>query len=411
MLPPEEVSQRFAAEVAANQVRGLRERHRVVGGNDQLATASPSGSAIGCGWARRCRRSIADRGAVTLADGAVLAGRRSGGGRAAAGAVAAVGRHAAQLGAVGYGIGGKISVQFSRRIWLDYSRNGTVLSERAWGHCGRPPTTSPATPACSPICSSSHDGARSCRCPEAPDRVVQRDRSHLPRSAWAWPANGCTPTGPTIRTASARTHASGRPVAGGAGRRCMRRTAACGWPASTPTVRRVHGGRAAQRRQNRCPHHRPDYRRRDAPARPSVRSRLRRRSSLLAACGSDELRRSARHGSVPTLPSPTTVRAHDDCATTHPRPCRDHRLPRSRPVTSAARRTRSTHPTPSSARRSRWRSTPACTAVTGADGSYEIEVPGRRAGHALHRGTRVITASTCRRSRSTRRTTASKWTV
>ncbi|HNJ98780.1 MAG TPA: FAD-dependent oxidoreductase, partial [Ilumatobacteraceae bacterium] len=37
MLPPSEVSQRFAAQLATVQVPAERERHRIVGGNDQLA--------------------------------------------------------------------------------------------------------------------------------------------------------------------------------------------------------------------------------------------------------------------------------------------------------------------------------------------------------------------------------------
>ncbi len=38
MLPPEEVSQRYAAQVVSNQLSGQRERFRVVGGLDRLAS-------------------------------------------------------------------------------------------------------------------------------------------------------------------------------------------------------------------------------------------------------------------------------------------------------------------------------------------------------------------------------------
>lgn len=134
MLPPESVSQRFAAQVLSNQVAGQRERHRIVGGNDQLAL----GLAERLGDIVRLSTEVwsidAATGAVELADGSLLQ---------ASALVAAVPLPVlsrlwaglpSSLGGVGYGIGGKISVQFSRRIWMDYSRNGTVLTERAWGH-------------------------------------------------------------------------------------------------------------------------------------------------------------------------------------------------------------------------------------------------------------------------------------
>ena len=134
MLPPEAVSQRFAAQVLSNQVAGQRERHRIVGGNDQLAVGLADRLGDVVRLSTEVRSLDAAAGAVELADGSLL--------RASA-IVAAVPLPVlsrlwaglpASLGGVGYGIGGKISVQFSRRIWLDYSRNGTVLTERAWGH-------------------------------------------------------------------------------------------------------------------------------------------------------------------------------------------------------------------------------------------------------------------------------------
>ena len=134
MLPPEEVSQRFAAQVESSRRSGMRERHRVVGGNDQLAT----GLAARLGDRVRLSTAVATirpaTGEVVLNDGEVLRA----GMLAAAVPLPVLSRlwpeMPLELGAVGYGVGGKISVQFSRRIWLDYGRNGTVMSDRAWGH-------------------------------------------------------------------------------------------------------------------------------------------------------------------------------------------------------------------------------------------------------------------------------------
>ncbi|MEQ1698963.1 MAG: FAD-dependent oxidoreductase [Ilumatobacteraceae bacterium] len=134
MLPPEAVSQRFAAQVLSNQVAGQRERHRIVGGNDQLALGLAERLGDVVRLSTEVRSLDAASGSVELTDGSQLQ---------ASAIVAAVPLPVlsrlwaglpASLGGVGYGIGGKISVQFSRRIWLDYSRNGTVLTERAWGH-------------------------------------------------------------------------------------------------------------------------------------------------------------------------------------------------------------------------------------------------------------------------------------
>jgi monoamine oxidase len=172
MLPPEEVSQRFAAQVASNQVHGQRERHRVVGGNDLLAKglAERLGARVRLGVA--VSSVDADAGEVVLADGSLLA----------AGAVVATvplpvlsrlwPEMPLELGAVGYGIGAKISVQFSRRLWLDYSRNGTVLSDRSWGHLWETTDDQSGDTGVLTSLLSSHDGAAFASLPEALDRVV-----------------------------------------------------------------------------------------------------------------------------------------------------------------------------------------------------------------------------------------------
>ncbi|MDO8363549.1 MAG: FAD-dependent oxidoreductase [Actinomycetota bacterium] len=172
MLPPDEVSQRFAAQLAAVQQPGMRERHRVVGGNDLLA----SGLARGLGERVRLSTVVCDidaeQGAVTLADGSVL--------RATA-VVAAVPlpvlsrlwpQMPLELGAVGYGVGGKISAQFTRRIWRDYGRNGTVLSDRAWGHLWETTDDQAGDAGVLTNLLASHDGATFVALPEAPDVLV-----------------------------------------------------------------------------------------------------------------------------------------------------------------------------------------------------------------------------------------------
>jgi monoamine oxidase len=172
MLPPEQVSQRFAAQVAANQVAGLRERHRVVGGNDRLAL----GLAAGLGDRVRLNTEVARldavAGEVALVDGTVAQ---------ASAVVAAVPlpvlsrlwrEMPGELAAIGYGIGGKISVQFERRIWLDYSRNGTVLTERSWGHLWDTTDDQPGDTGVLTTLLSSYDGAGLVAMPGVADHVV-----------------------------------------------------------------------------------------------------------------------------------------------------------------------------------------------------------------------------------------------
>jgi monoamine oxidase len=172
MLPPEEVSQRYAAGLARLQGAGRRECHRIVGGNDQLA------GGLAAALEHRIRLGVtvqsidADAGAVTLSSGEVLS---------AAVVVAAVPlpvlsrlwrEMPLELGAVGYGIGGKISVQFDRRIWRDYGRNGTVLTERAWGHLWETTDDQHGDRGVLTNLLSSHDGAAFAALPEAPERLI-----------------------------------------------------------------------------------------------------------------------------------------------------------------------------------------------------------------------------------------------
>ena len=172
MLPPEEVGQRFAGRLTRLQsARTARvPPHR--------RWQRPVGHRIGARLGARVRlatvvQSIdADAGRITLATGDVIT---------AATIVAAVPLPVLsrlwpamplELGAMGYGVGGKISVQFDRRIWRDYGRNGKVLSERAWGHLWETTDDQGGDRGVLTNLLSSHDGAAFAALPEAPDRLV-----------------------------------------------------------------------------------------------------------------------------------------------------------------------------------------------------------------------------------------------
>lgn len=171
MLPPDSVSQRYAAHLVSVQRPGLRERHRVVGGLDQLATglAGRLGNRVRLGT--EVVRIDERAGAVFTADGTFEADA----------VVAAVPLPVlsrlwplmpSALGAIGYGIGGKISIRFARRIWRDYGRDGTVLSDRTWGHLWETTDDQSGDAGVLTNLLSSHDGAAFVALPEAADRVV-----------------------------------------------------------------------------------------------------------------------------------------------------------------------------------------------------------------------------------------------
>ncbi|HEY0521680.1 MAG TPA: NAD(P)/FAD-dependent oxidoreductase [Ilumatobacteraceae bacterium] len=172
MLPPEEVGQRFAGRLARLQAAGERECHRIVGGNDQLAT----GLAARLGGRVRLATAVqavdADRGSVTLVDGAVLTATHVVGAVPLPVLSRIWDAMPPELGAIGYGVGGKISVQFDRRIWHDYGRSGEVLSDRAWGRLWETTDDQPGDRGVLTNLLSSHDGAAFAALPEAPDRVV-----------------------------------------------------------------------------------------------------------------------------------------------------------------------------------------------------------------------------------------------
>lgn len=171
MLPPDEISQRFAAHLHAVQRPGFRERHRLVGGLDRLATGLAERLGARVRLATPVSAIDADNGVVHVEGEELVAGA----------IVAAVplpvlsrlwSDMPLELGAIGYGVGGKISIQFSRRVWRDAGLDGTVLSDRAFGHLWE--TTDDQSGDAGVLTSllSSHDGAAFGALPEAPDRVL-----------------------------------------------------------------------------------------------------------------------------------------------------------------------------------------------------------------------------------------------
>lgn len=172
MLPPEEISQRFAGGLARLQAAGRRECHRIVGGNDQLAKGLAAQLDDRVRLATAVQSIDTESGEITLTNGELV----SAGNLVAAVPLPVLSRIWAEmpleLGAVGYGVGGKISVQFDRRIWQDYGRNGTVLTERAWGHLWETTDDQDGDRGVLTNLLSSHDGAAFAALPEAPERVV-----------------------------------------------------------------------------------------------------------------------------------------------------------------------------------------------------------------------------------------------
>ena len=174
MLGPDEVSQLMAGWMTALHRRSGEgfEGHRIVGGNDQLATglARPLGDRI------RLDTPVAwlepTDGAVTL---------RSGQRMTADHIVAAVPLPALarlwsdippSLSSAGYGVGGKISIQVARRVWHDQGCDGSVRTERAWGEVWETTDDQPGDAGVLTVLLSSHDGAALAAMPETVDRVV-----------------------------------------------------------------------------------------------------------------------------------------------------------------------------------------------------------------------------------------------
>ncbi len=224
MLPPDEVSQRFAALVGSNRSSRGREVHRVVGGNDQLA----KGLAKRLGDRVRMDSPVAqidaDAGTVTLVTGEEMK----------AGAVVAAvplpvlsrmwSAMPQELGALAYGVGGKISVQFRGRPWLDQGLDGTVLSDRSWGHVWETTDDQHGDSGVLTNLLASHDGAGFVALPESPEQLVKELERIFPG------AGGLA--GERVRTDWTNDpHTLGCYVCAGPGQ----------WQAALPALHRAHG--------------------------------------------------------------------------------------------------------------------------------------------------------------------------
>jgi monoamine oxidase len=156
MLPPSELGQHAVA--VARPLDG-RERYRTAGGNDQLATGLAGRIADVVRCAAPVRSIDPDTGRVELASGEVIHGEAV----VATAPLPALGRMwtdaPAELTSIGYGVGGKVSIQFDRRLWRDYGRNGSVHSDRAWGQLWETSDVQPGDPGVLTALLSSHDGA------------------------------------------------------------------------------------------------------------------------------------------------------------------------------------------------------------------------------------------------------------
>lgn len=173
MVAPDGVSQLMAGWMFARQ-RNAGDGHeafRIAGGNDQLAT----GLAASLGDRVRLGAPVADideTGAIVMVDGDRCTARE---------VVAAVPLPVLsriwpvlpdELAAVGYGVGGKVSVQTERRIWHDYGRDGSVLSDRAWGEMWDTSEHQPGDAGVITALLSSNDGSALAALPDTVERVI-----------------------------------------------------------------------------------------------------------------------------------------------------------------------------------------------------------------------------------------------
>lgn len=173
MVSPDEVSQLMAAWMTSRHLASGDgyEGHRVVGGNDQLATglAAPIGDHL------RLRTPVSivepEAGAVVLRSGERLTAEHL----VVTVPLPVLGRlwHDVppELSRAGYGVGGKVSIQYRRRVWRDYGRDGSVRTERAWGELWETSDDMPGDTGVMTALLSSHDGAALMSLPDVADRI------------------------------------------------------------------------------------------------------------------------------------------------------------------------------------------------------------------------------------------------
>ncbi len=186
MLGPDQISQLFAGWMTALHRRspGGREAYRIAGGNDQLATglAARLGGQLG----GRIRLSTPvdlvdpDEGRIVLTNGETILADHV----VNTAPLPVLGRMwfdmPLELSRVGYGLGGKISVQTGRRVWQDSLLDGSVDTERAWGQTWDGSDSQPGDTGVLTVLLSSHDGAALVSVPNTVDRVVDEADRFFP---------------------------------------------------------------------------------------------------------------------------------------------------------------------------------------------------------------------------------------
>ncbi len=174
MLGPDEVSQLMAGWMTARHLQAGegREAYRIAGGNDLLAR----GLAARLGERVHLNAAVdvfdANSGVVVLANGDVVTAQHL----IVTVPLPVLGRMwpemPRELAAVGYGIGGKVSVQVGRRVWNDHGCDGSVVTERAWGQMWETSEDQPGDTGVLTILLTSHDGAALAALPDTAGRVI-----------------------------------------------------------------------------------------------------------------------------------------------------------------------------------------------------------------------------------------------
>lgn len=175
MVPPDEVSLLFAAEQVAHGPAGEEAaRLRVRGGNDQIAVRLADGLSRPPLLSTPVRRIDHERAAVeVLADGAPrqLTARAL----VAALPLPVLGRVWAdlpvELSGVAQGVGGTVLLHLERRLWLDYGRDGHVLSDRAWGEIWDTSDVQSGDAGVMTVRLTSHDGVALLALPDCLERI------------------------------------------------------------------------------------------------------------------------------------------------------------------------------------------------------------------------------------------------
>jgi monoamine oxidase len=174
MLGPDEVSQLMAGWMTALhlQAGNGREAYRIAGGNDLLAHGLAAPLARCLRLSSPVDRLDAHTGEAMFVNGDSVTAQNL----IVTVPLPVLGRMwpemPAELAAVGYGIGGKVSVQVSRRVWNDHGCDGSVVTERAWGQMWETSESQPGDNGVLTILLSSHDGAALAALPDTTSRVV-----------------------------------------------------------------------------------------------------------------------------------------------------------------------------------------------------------------------------------------------